>query len=377
MKMNKKMKKYVCLLFTIIMVAMNVLPVFAFTSKYGEDKPLRSKRTIQLTISAGHKHTYIDASNGCRYQLYHSCMDGMEGSTPTNHSSTVTIDGVKYSLCNYGYKNKCCSYASVIKRIGGTPKKQTVALQKIALNKSSMTINVGTTTTLSISYIPSNTTDNKSITWTSSNKNIAAVSGGKVTAKKTGSATITAKVGSKKASCKITVRAASSPSKKPSTTKTVSESYKDVSEAYTLLNSFRLNKTNQWHWNKANTAKVKTNGLKALKKDSSLEKTAKIRAKEAWTMYYEKGKITHTRPNGLDCYTAYPASFRYKGENLAWGHTTCSFVISDPTWGWAETNADYSGQAHRRNMLNNKFTRVGIACYVKNGKTSWAMCLGN
>ena len=93
-------------------------------------------------------------------------------------------------------------------------------------------------------------------------------------------------------------------------------------------------------------------------------------------MYYVKGKATHNRPNGTSCFTAYPSGMGYVGENLAWGHTTSTSVITDPTYGWAETKDKYAGQGHRRNMLNSNFTKVGIACYVKDGKTCWAMCLG-
>ena len=74
--------------------------------------------------------------------------------------------------------------------------------------------------------------------------------------------------------------------------------------------------------------------------------------------------------------TADPSGMGYVGENLAWGQTTSTSVITDPAYGWAETKAKYAGQGHRRKMLNSNFTKVGIACYVKDGKTCWAMCLG-
>ena len=369
--MKGKMKRLIVMILAVTMVMVSAVPAFAATSKYGEDKPLKSVNIVQLTINAGHKHTYIDANNGCRYQLYHSCMDGMVGSTPTNHSSTVTIDGVKYTLCNYSYKNQVCNYANVIKKIGGTSSATTttnkVPLSKITLNKSTVSLNVGSSSQLSVTYSPSNTTDSKTVTWSSSNTAVATVSGGKVTAKKAGTATITAKVGTKTATCKVTVKAAA----------VDNGSYKNVSEAYTLLNTFRTTKSNQWYWNSSNTAKTTVYGLKGLTRDVTLENVAKTRAKEQWTMYYERGQATHTRPNGTAWSTAYPSSLKTIGENLAWRHTTCNSVILDPDYGWAETNAKYSGQGHRRNMLNSSFTKVGIACYVKDGKTCWAMCLGN
>ena len=375
-EMKKCMKKLVIVIFTAAMIVMSAFPAFA-ASKYGEEKPLKSARTLQLTVHAGHKHTYIDANNGVRYQLYDSCMNGMVRTTPTNHLSTVTIDGVKYSLGNYGYKNKGCSYANVIKRIGGasTPLSSNIPLSKITLSKASLTISVGTTANLSVSFTPANTTESKLTTWSSSNTAVATVSGGKITARKAGSTTITAKVGSKKATCKVTVKAASSGTGSAAAPGS-SEGYINVTEAYTLVNSFRTNRANQWYWNQSNTGKITTYGLKGLARDASLEATAKTRAREAWQLYYEKGNYNHVRPDGSAWSTAYPAGYSCRGENLAWGQTTCRMVILDPDWGWAETNKTYAYQGHRRAMLDARFTKVGIACYTKNGKTAWAMCLG-
>ena len=249
-------------------------------------------------------------------------------------------------------------------------------LKSISLNKASASMAAGNTLNLSVTYNPSNTTDSKTVTWSSSNRSVATVSAGKVTAKKAGSTTITAKVGSKTATCKVTVKASSSNGSSSSGSSASKDSYKNVTDAYTILNTFRTTKANQWYWRANNTSKVTTYGLKKLTRDTLLEKVAKTRAKEAWIMYYQKGRATHDRPNGTDCFTAYPASLQYVGENLAWGHTTSRSVIADPNSGWAETNHKYSGQGHRRNMLDRNFTRVGIACYVKDGKTCWAMCLG-
>ena len=285
----------------------------------------------------------------------------------SSNSSVATVSGGKVTA-------KKAGSATITAKVGSKTAtcKVTVKapLKSISLNKSSASVTVGQSFNLSVKYNPTNTTDSKSVIWTSSNTSVATVSGGKVTAKKAGTATITAKVGSKTAACKVTVKAA------PSGSTADTGSYKNVSDAYSILNTFRTTKANQWYWNSDNTAKVTTYGLKELKRDTTLENVAKLRAKEAWTMYYEKGLLTHDRPDGSRCFTAYPAGLTYKGENLAWGHANSSIVILDPAGGWAETNAKYSGQGHRRNMLNSRFTKVGIACYEKDGKTCWAMCLG-
>ena len=81
----------------------------------------------------------------------------------------------------------------------------TVPLQSISLNKTAVTLNPGASETLNVSYNPSNTTDSKTVKWTSSNTKVATVSNGKIQAVKSGTATITATVGNKTASCKVTV----------------------------------------------------------------------------------------------------------------------------------------------------------------------------
>ena len=332
-------------------------------------------------VSFQHNPNYVTTSNYCAGAYWGKSAEiTLKGKAPGTFDAIVTIDvhrkaGVPDS--SYTEFSLYCKVTVVKKGASKTqnsaPKK--IALEKITLNKSSVTTEAGETTTLSVSYYPANTTDSKAVNWTSSNNGIVTVSGGKVQAKKAGTATITAKVGSKTATCKVTVKAAAQ-KKNTSKSTTSKDYYKNVSDAYKILNTFRTTKSNQWYWNSNNTAKVKTSGLKAVKKDAALEKIAKVRAKEQWIMYYERGKVTHDRPNGKECWTAYAAGSNPCGENLAWGQTTSKEVITDPARGWAETNDDYFGQGHRRNMLSNQATRVGIACYEKDGKTCWAMCLG-
>ncbi len=81
-----------------------------------------------------------------------------------------------------------------------------VAVTGVKLNKSTVTMTVGSTTTLSATVSPSDASD-PSVTWTSSNPSVAKVSGGKVTAIGAGSAVITATTtdGGYTASCTVTV----------------------------------------------------------------------------------------------------------------------------------------------------------------------------
>ena len=76
----------------------------------------------------------------------------------------------------------------------------------VALNKTTLTLDTGKTSTLKATVYPSNAA-NKKCTWSSSNTRVATVDGnGKVTAKASGTATITVKTSNgKTATCKVTV----------------------------------------------------------------------------------------------------------------------------------------------------------------------------
>lgn len=74
----------------------------------------------------------------------------------------------------------------------------------VTLDKSTASLMVGETVTLTATVNPENATD-KTVTWTTSNASVATVEGGVVSALKVGRATITAKAGEKTATCTITV----------------------------------------------------------------------------------------------------------------------------------------------------------------------------
>ena len=144
----------------------------------------------------------------------------------------------------------------------------------------------------------------------------------------------------------------------------------DVSDAYVYLNQFR-NESGVWQWNEDNTTKTvfntdASNQLQPLSRDLSLEETAKIRAKEIATKY------AHERPDGTKCFTAFPQGLMAMGENIAYGQSS-SFEVTEV---WKETNDPYSGQGHRRNMLNSNFNSVGIAGYKVNGVIYWVQDFG-
>ena len=86
-----------------------------------------------------------------------------------------------------------------------TVKKVNIKPTSIKLNKTSVNLTVGETTSIIATILPENAT-NKSIVWTSSDNSIAEINNGKITAKKAGTAKITAKITNTSLSATLTVK---------------------------------------------------------------------------------------------------------------------------------------------------------------------------
>ena len=85
------------------------------------------------------------------------------------------------------------------------PAPEVIEVTSVALNKTSLTLEIGESETLTATVLPSNATD-KSVTWASSDQSVATVASGKVTAIGSGTATITATTNNgKTATCTVTV----------------------------------------------------------------------------------------------------------------------------------------------------------------------------
>ena len=79
-------------------------------------------------------------------------------------------------------------------------------LMSISLNKINVELEKGESETLTVSYHPVDTTDNKDVIWLSSNEKVATVKNGKIVAVAGGTTVITAKVGGFEAKCTVTVK---------------------------------------------------------------------------------------------------------------------------------------------------------------------------
>ncbi|MBE6649699.1 MAG: hypothetical protein E7613_00155 [Ruminococcaceae bacterium] len=86
-----------------------------------------------------------------------------------------------------------------------TVKAKNVAVTDITLDKTSVTLTEGETTTIKATVTPDNATD-KTVTWSTSNELVASIENGVITAENAGTATITATSGGKSATCIVTVK---------------------------------------------------------------------------------------------------------------------------------------------------------------------------
>ena len=152
-------------------------------------------------------------------------------------------------------------------------------VSSITLDKSSASLKVGETVTLSATVGPDDATD-KTVTWTTSDASIATVKDGCVTALKLGTATITAKAGDKTATCSITVI------QTPVTSVTLNKTSASlkVGEAVTLSATVNpsdaTDKTVTWTTSDATVATV-SNGVVTAKKLGTATITAQAGDKSA------------------------------------------------------------------------------------------------
>ena len=132
------------------------------------------------------------------------------------------------------------------------------------------------------------------------------------------------------------------------------------------INAFRTSETDAWCWDKSDSTRQPCLTTE-LEYDYELERVAMQRAAEIALSY------DHTRPNGKECFTAYPFGYMRRGENIAAGYGSAAEVFD----GWKEENESYAGQGHRRNMLSDKFKAVGIGHVVYQGCHYWVQEFGD
>ena len=128
------------------------------------------------------------------------------------------------------------------------------------------------------------------------------------------------------------------------------------------INEFRTG-SDAWYWNSSSTQKVYPSGLKTLTYDYNLELAAMQRAAEV-AVYFD-----HKRPNGKSCFTL-TEEYGGSGENLTAG-VNCNKTAEEAHISLREDDYNYSGQGHRRNMLDPDWKAFAAACVYCNGAYYW------
>lgn len=101
-------------------------------------------------------------------------------------------------------------------------------------------------------------------------------------------------------------------------------------------------------------------GLGPVNIDETMMAGAEIRAQEQQSLF------SHTRPDGRDCFSVFsdlgiPA--KYRGENVAYASLcTPEFIMN----GWM------GSEGHKKNILDPRFTRIGVGYYESAGLGYWA-----
>lgn len=108
----------------------------------------------------------------------------------------------------------------------------------------------------------------------------------------------------------------------------------------------------------------KKNGLSALQEDINLSKVAQLKSADMMkNNYFEHNSPTYGSP--FDMMDRYNITYRAAGENIAYGQTTPAIVVG----AWMDS------PGHRKNILNDSFTHIGIG-YEEQGRYWTQMFIG-
>ena len=149
------------------------------------------------------------------------------------------------------------------------------------------------------------------------------------------------------------------------------QSQDDARSMLTSVNNFRT-KSNQWQYKSDGTKEYfntnSSNKLGKLTYDYGLEKIAMQRAREIVLCYMS----THERPDGSPRRTCTYNGIYSDNENIYCGVLSAQ----EAQTGFEEENCNYSGQGHRRTMLNKLYTRIGIGHVKYMGRDYWVQEFG-
>ena len=276
-----------------------------------------------------------------------------------NCTNNLTIHGKSGSFANQYAKANNFEFSTAPVSLEITP-------TSVALNKTTLTLDIGRTSNLRATVYPSNAA-NKKCTWRSSNTSVATVdSNGKVTAKQVGTATITVKTANgKTASCNVTVQAVQAVPTSVSLNKT--SLTLDVSKSYTLAKTVSpSNAVTSYTWSSSNTsvATVDGNGKVTAKKAGTATITVKTSNGKTATC-----KVTVNLPapqiTGLANTTG--------GIKISWNKVDGAYgyrlYYKPASGGWKRFKDTTATSFTDSGVVPNKTETYTIRCIDKNGNT--------
>ena len=160
--------------------------------------------------------------------------------------------------------------------------KKYVPVISVTLDRNSVTLEKGQSTTLVATVSPADATD-KTVTWTNSDDTVISLAGGKVTALKEGTSTVTAVAGDKSASCVVTVAKTVVPVTSVTLDKTsvTLDKGKSMKLVATVNPSDATDKTVTWSSSDVSVASVDQDGTVRAVKGGTATITAKAGEKSA------------------------------------------------------------------------------------------------
>ena len=135
------------------------------------------------------------ADKAAQKAAYEGTLNNVNDNEVVDGTVTAIKEGITTITASAGGKSATCS-VKVSTRV--------VAVTSITLDKTSLSMKVGETETITATVNPDNATD-KTVTWGSSDVSVATVADGIVTAKSPGTVTVTAKSGIYTTDCNVTV----------------------------------------------------------------------------------------------------------------------------------------------------------------------------
>ena len=288
-----------------------------------------------------------------------------------------------------------------------TVSKKEIPITEISLDKSSATLTEGETTTLTATVLPENTTDSKSVSWSSSNSEVATVdANGTVTAKRAGTVVITAtSTNGKTAGCTVTVSRKEIPITEISLDKssaTLTEGETTTLVATVLPENTTYGKSVKWSSSNVAVATVdlmgkvtaKSAGTAIITATSENGKTASctvtVNKKDTYTglrdvdgnwMYFENGNVNSDYA-GLVNYES--LWFYVDNGTIDWGYTGLAdyngiwFYVSGGMVDWNYTGLTYYNDVWfyvSGGMINWDYTGLvyynDIWFYVSGGILDW------